>query len=387
MRVSYPHTLRRDPVQTHLRLLHTWQADLDRWLPVVRATRRHGFALVVAGLLWAGSVKLPRIAAALPLGRASVPSMERRVQRWLANEAIDPESLWTPVLPALLPQVAGPAPVFVLDPTDLPGKRRLVVLGVAVRQRVLPLAWSWQPSQEPWDQRLHEVVAAMAPGINAALPPGVVPTVLADAGLSGPGLLGACVDAGWHYLLRLPVTPNSSHRVRCADGHECPLWELVSGPGQHSHAAVEVFKGAGWLPVQLTIRWVQGCAAPWILVSDHVAGGAAVCRYRRRSHIEATFQDAKSRVFDLPTTKLRAPDRLARLVAALVLAVWWAALLALQAIHSGQRTRYERADRREIGLLRFGLVVFHHLCDHPRRLVTPFSTRAVVPCTEQTVRE
>jgi hypothetical protein len=139
--------------------------------------------------------------------------------------------------------------------------------------------------------------------------------------------------------------------------------------------------------VQLTIRWDQGWAEPWILVSDHVAGGAAVCRYRRRSHIEATFQDAKSRVFDLPTTKVCAPDRLARLVAALVLAVWWAALLALQAIHRGQRTRYERADRREIGLFRLGLVVFHHLCDHPCRRLTPFSTRAVGPATEQTVRE
>jgi len=271
-------------VQTRLRLLHTLQADLDHWLPEVRATRRHGLGLGVAGLLWGGSVKLPRIAAALPFERATVPSLERRIQRWLANDAVDPDALWLPLLPPLLGRVAGAAPCFVLDPTDLPEGRRVVVLGLAVRHRVLPVAWSWQSNQEPWDQRLGEIVTAFAPGVNAALPGGVVPTLLADAGLSGPGLLGAGVDAGWHDLLRLPLTHTSSHRVRLPEGHEDRLWKLVTGPGQHWHAPVDVCKGAGWIPVQVTIHWDGGAGEPWILVSD---------------------QDAKRRVFDLPTSKLR----------------------------------------------------------------------------------
>lgn len=374
-------------MQTRLRLLHTLPADLAHWLPDVRATRRKGLALVVAGVLWGGSVKLPRRAAALPLDRASIPSMARRIQRWLANDAIGPDDLWTPLLPPLLTRLAGAAPVVVLDPTDLPDGRRLVVLGVAVRQRVLPLAWAWQPSQEPWAARLAELVTAFATRVNAAWPTAVVPTLLADAGLSGAEVLGAWVDAGWHYLLRLPVNHNSSHRVRVADGHEGALWDLVTGPGQHWHEPVASFKGAGWIPGQLTIHWAPGYADPWILVRDQIAGYPAVVRYAHRSHLDATFQDAKSRVFDLPASKITAPARLARLVVALVLALWWAALLALQIIHRGQRTRYERADRRECGLFRIGLAVFPHLCDAPRRRVTPLSPCPHRPSRPQTVRE
>ena len=158
-------------MQTRCRLLHTWQADLDRRLPDVRATQRRGFALLVAGLLGAGTVNLSRIATELPLA-ATIPSIERRLRRWLANEAIVPRDLWGPLLPALLGPVAGPAPVFVLDPTDLPGKRRLLVLGLALRRRVLPLAWKWSPSHQKWTKRLGALVAQMAPAVTAALPAG-----------------------------------------------------------------------------------------------------------------------------------------------------------------------------------------------------------------------
>src|SRR4051794_23022528 len=98
MRVLDSHSPRRCPVQTRLRLLHSWQAELTRLLPEVRATQRRGFALLVTGLLWAGTVNLSRIAAELPL-QATIPSSERRLRRWLANAAIHPTALWPPLLP------------------------------------------------------------------------------------------------------------------------------------------------------------------------------------------------------------------------------------------------------------------------------------------------
>jgi Transposase DDE domain len=373
-------------VQTRLRLLHTLQADLARLLPKVRATRRAGLALLTTGVLDAQTVRVPRIAEALDLD-VQIPSTERRLRRWLANPAVDPEALWAPLLPDLLAQLAGAAPTFVLDPTDLPGDHRLVVLGLAVQRRILPLAWPWVSSTHPWPVALGELVAGMAPAVNAAVPPGVVPTLLADAGLSGPAVLGACVDAGWHYLLRLPITVNSSHRVRLADGREERLWDLVTDAGQHWQEPVAIFKGTGWLPVLLTIHWDPDATAPWVLVSDHLAGGAAVARYRHRFHIESTFHDTKSRVWDLPTSKLTAQDRLARLVVALVLALWWTALLGLGAIHHGERRHFDRSDRGERGLLRLGVLVFHRRCNHARPPRTPFRRPPHLLFPAETVRE
>jgi hypothetical protein len=295
-------------MQTHHRLLHTWQAELDRMLPELRATQRRGFGLLVAGLLWAGTVNLSRVATALPLS-ATIPSTERRLRRWLANAAIHPPAVWEPLRPALLGPLAGPAPVFVLDPTDLPGHQRLLVLGLALHKRVVPLAWKWAPSHRKWTKRLGTLVAQMTPTVSAALPPGVVPTLIADAGLSGPRLLQACLEAGWHFVLRLPVNHNSSHRVRLADGTECRLWSVVPGRGHTWHGAVDVVKDAGWVPVFLTISWDRHAEQPWILISDAVWGPTAVRCYRRRTHVEATFHDAKSRIWDLPMSKIVAAGR------------------------------------------------------------------------------
>jgi hypothetical protein len=358
-------------MQTRHRLLHIWQAELDRLVPEVRATQRRGFALLVAGLLWAGTVNLSRIAGELPLA-ATIPSIDRRLRRWLANEAIAPQALWLPLLPHLLGPLAGPAPVFVLDPTDLPGKRRLLVLGLALRKRVLPLAWKWTPSHQKWTRTLGALVAQMTPPVSAALPAGVVPTLIADAGLSGPRLLQACLAAGWHFVLRLPLNQNSSHKVRVADGHECRLWDLVAGPGHDWQGGVDVFKGAGWVPVFLTIHWARHEEHPWILISDAVQGRAAVRCYRRRTHVEATFQDAKSRVWDLPHSKLVAASRLARLVVALVVAVWWTARLALTTTRHGQRRRFDRRRSRRWGLLRLGREVFCRRCWMDSPPPTPF---------------
>jgi hypothetical protein len=369
-------------VQTRLRLLHTWQADLDRLLPDLRATQRRGFGLLVAGLLWAGSVNLTRVAAELPL-TATLPSIDRRLRRWLANAAIAPSDLWVPLLPALLRPLAGPAPVFALDPTDLPGQRRLLVLGLVLRQRTLPLAWKWAPSHAKWSKRLGALVAAMTPAVSTALPAGVVPTLIADAGLSGPRLLEACLATDWHFVLRLPVNRNASHKVRFPDGHEAWLWDLAPGPGQRWDGAVDIFKGAGWVPVFLTIYWAPGADRPWILISDVVRGRAAVRCYRRRTHVEATFQDAKSRLFDLPTSRLVAAAKQARLVVALVVALWWMARLALSAIRHGEPRRFDRRHPRW-GLLRWGREVFRRRC----WTTTPPLTPVVHPRPSvQTVRQ
>jgi hypothetical protein len=64
------------------------------------------------------------VAAALPLP-ARVPSIERRLRRFLANPRVTVETLWRPLLPALLPALlrrwVGQEVVLVCDPTPQRG--------------------------------------------------------------------------------------------------------------------------------------------------------------------------------------------------------------------------------------------------------------------------
>jgi hypothetical protein len=67
--------------------------------------------------------------------------------------------------------------------------------------------------------------------------------------------------------------------------------------------------------------------------------GISLGRYRARMRVEATFQDKKSRGFDLEASRVRNRVHLDRLLLLLYLAIWWLARLGAACIHHGQRRR------------------------------------------------
>lgn len=127
----------------------------------------------------------------------------------------------------------------------------------------------------------------------------------------------------------------------------------------------------------LTIHWATGATEPWVLFSDQPAGLARVREYRRRVHAEATYADCKGRGFGLSRSKLVAPDRLARLLLALSVALWWAHGLGRRLIRAGRRRHFDRADRRDLGVVRLGLLWFQTRLATGQRPLLPFRpTRA-----------
>ena len=353
-------------MQARLKLLQDWSHELRALLPGARATRVATLAAFSLGVLWAGSVGLLAVAQALPLPAAAM-STERRLRRWLANRRVSTSDLWDPLAPRLLARYAGQELVLGLDPTPLNATATVIVLGLVAHQRVLPLAWEVLPQQAPWPQPQLHYLERVCRRVAGRLPPGCTVTLVADSGLTSPDLIRLCQALGWHYVLRLNADAAQGPRCRAADGRERPVWALVRGPGQRWFGAVERFKGAGWLAAQRSIAWPPGSDAPWLLVSDRPAGGARVREYRRRAHAEATFQDGKWRGWRVEQRKVVAHERLHRLLLVLVLALWWAHTLGLQAIRRGVRRRFDRADRRDLSVVRLGRRWLRDLLDHERR--------------------
>ena len=126
------------------RLLQTWMRQVEVLLPAVRVTQARVLALFGLGMLWAGTVRLNQVAAALPLG-VRVSSTERRLGRFLANPAVSGERLWRPLLPSLLAPWAGQEVTLVFDPTPVGRTWTLLWVGIACHRRVLPLAWRLVP--------------------------------------------------------------------------------------------------------------------------------------------------------------------------------------------------------------------------------------------------
>jgi hypothetical protein len=358
-------------VSSRLRVLHAWQRQVETLLPEARVTRVRVLALFAAGVLWAKSVTLLAVAATLPLP-ATDPSIERRLKRFLVNPAVSVATLWQPLVPLLLRSLGSREVVLVFDPTPYRDIATILVVGVVVRHRVLPLLWRVVPQQTAWSEPLREVVEPMLHAIAAALPPGVTATLLADRGLVGPGIIDTARAAGFAILLRLRAGTNEQTRVRLGDGPEQRLAELPTGPGQRLRAPAAIFKDAGWREGFLTVHWDRAQEEPWVLFSDRPAGPERVREYRRRVRVEATYQDEKSRGFRLEASKLHALDRIERLLLPLHLALWWAYGLGVQVVRAGQRHRYDRRDRRDLSLVRLGLTACADALAVDRHLALPF---------------
>lgn len=353
-------------MQARLKLLQEWSHELRALLPGARATRVATRAACSLGALWAGSVGLLAVAQALPLPAADM-STERRLRRWLANGRVATGELWDPLVPRLLARYAGQEVVLALDPTPHHATATVIVLGLVAHQRVLPLAWEVLPQQAPWPQPQLRSIEQLCRRVQGWLPPGCTVTLVADRGLTSPDLIRLCESLGWHDVLRLSADARQGPRCRLPGRPEGPVWELVRGPGQRWFGAVELFKGAGWVSAHLSIVWQPGHDEPWLLVSDRPAGRARAREYRRRAQAEATFQDGKRRGWRVEQSKVTARDRLHRLLLVLFLALWWAHGLGLRAIRCGIRRRFDRADRRELSVVRLGRRWLHDLLDHERR--------------------
>lgn len=351
-------------------LLHEWTDRLHALLPGVRITQVRLLALLSLGMLWAGTVRINQVAAAVPL-RVRVSSTERRLRRFLANSACSVERLWVPLLPRLLARWAGQEVLLVCDPT--PYRERFTVLwvGVVVHRRVLPLTWTIVPQQDPWPDRLQVLLPALLAPIAAALPPGCHVTLLGDRGLNGPSFLDTAGNLGWAVLLRLNVGDRQAHRVRLRDAHgtagaDQRLWDLVGAAPSGWTAPAEIFKGAGWRGGHLTVWQRPGAKERWVLFSSRPGGRDRIREYTRRSRVEATFADGKTRGWGLEHSRMTDPVHLDRLLLAWHLALWWVHALGVLVIRRGLRPQFDRADRRDRSVIRLGWLWLQHELLHDR---------------------
>ena len=232
-------------MSSRVRVLHAWLRQVEGLLPEARVTRVRVLALFAAGIVWATSVTLLQVAAKLPVA-ATDPSVERRLRRFLANPAVTRETLWHPLLPVLLRGLGGREVLLVFDPTPYRTDATLLVVGVVVRHRVLPLTWQAVPQQEPWPDRLAALLVPLLQPIATALPPGTTATLLVDRGLVGPGIIDAARAVGFPIVLRLRAGTEEETRVRLGDEPAQRLADLPTGPGQRYAGPAAIFKDAGW---------------------------------------------------------------------------------------------------------------------------------------------
>lgn len=219
-----------------------------------------------------------------------MPSIERRLARFVANDRLHVPAIWTQFLTQLLPFWRGQRLFLVLDCTPFDDRATIVYLGLLVHSRVLPLAWQVMPAQQKWPEGQWTVVKRLFDQVTPHLLETDC-TLLADRGLVGWSLVQLCRERHWHYLLRV-----------CRE-HTCRRWmgrwtawrrlgHLITQPGQQWCGRIQLWQEET-LETQLSAVWEPAYQEAWFLISDRPAGRQRIAEYALRARVEATFQDGK----------------------------------------------------------------------------------------------
>jgi hypothetical protein len=347
-------------MKASLYLWRQWSAQVRHLLPEVHGHRTKTLAFFVFGLVLSGKARLPVIAEELlRISPAKTPSIERRLQRFLANPQIAVLPIWASLLAHVLPFFQDKRLTLVLDTTPLDTRACIVYLGVLVHSRLLPVGWQVMPLSEPWEERQWAIVGTLLDRVVPYLGQADC-TLIADSGLAGLPLVQLCQRRRWHYLLRI----SAQHTCQPACGKRAGRWwamnELVSRMGQSWFGPALVWQ-EHYLRAFVSAVWEPGYQDAWFLLSDLPAGRARVQAYRRRMRVEASFCDFKRRGWDIEGTVVANRARLERLLLVLFVGVWWVSHLAAACMHDGHRERFDRHDRRDKGLFRIGRLWLHDL--------------------------
>jgi hypothetical protein len=288
--------------------------ELRRRLPKQRKTQRENLALLVATMLSERSANLMELAAALPRAAGRIDMRYQWIVRVLANPRIDCDAVMAPFAREVLARAAEAGRVeLILDQSKLSDRHQLLMLALRFGERALPLAWHVEETAGAmgWvhQKPLLNLVAAWLPESAAVI-------VLADRFYGAAELIAACAARRWDYRLRL------KGNLR------------VSVEGEAPASLARVAETRPYLTgVELTAKRVRtnigvihdpGHREPWIVAMSGEPTYLSTLDYSHRWGIEPMFSDFKSRGFGLDDTQIRYPDRLAKLVLVMALALYCA---------------------------------------------------------------
>jgi hypothetical protein len=342
------------PINT---LYNTWFQRIQELRPGQRITQIRTFVWLLVGIYSSRSVTLSRIAGKIP-GEAVLVSVTRRLERLLANPAIQVREWYAPIAKRwLTAQAKNIQQVrLIVDGSKIGFGHQLLIVSLAYRKRAIPVAWTWVPYVEghsPVRQQL-----ALLAYVRRLLPAGIAVVLVGDREFGSVAVLRQLNGWGWDYVLR----QKKSVHVCLANGTE---WQdfgsYVSKPGE------TVWLGKGYLaekeiyPAYLLVHWKVGEEEPWCLVTNLPDRQLTLQAYRLRMWIEEMFGDLKRHGFDLESTRLHSFMRLSRLTLAVALLYVWLVSTGTDAIHRGQRHLVDRKDRRDLCIFQIGLRLLDRL--------------------------
>lgn len=350
-------------------LYHTSLQRLRQLRPKERITRLRSLAALMSGLLLSRSVHLNRIALKIP-SRAKLLSIVRRLERLLANTALNVRDWYAPIARDWLHAQAHTTGQvrLILDSTKVGFHHQVLMVSLAFQRRAIPIAWTWRAGARGHSSA--RIQLALLAYVRTLLPNDVDVVLVGDSEFESGELQAQLQQWGWSYALR----QKPSTLVARA---EQPDWlafrALVRQPGQ------SVWVRAGRLSerhnrqVNLLAHWALGEDEPWLLATNLPTRRATLQAYRRRAWLDEMFGDLKGHGFDLEASHLRHGLRLSRLTLVVVLVYTWLVSTGVRVSKHGRRQLVDRNERRDISIFQIGLRWIERCLTNGDPITMPFA--------------
>jgi hypothetical protein len=289
----------------------------------------------------------------IPLA-VKLPSLVRRLERFVADERVEVNKLFEPFVLAMVSCLGNETAYLVIDCTQAGPQCRTLFVGLCYHCTVLPLVWKTYQGQKGHlkGQQHRELLAQVYPKLRFHRR--VI--VLGDAEFSNEPVITWLQAHGWGFVLRF----QSNYRIQTSPAASWQpaqaLYEAVHlQPGQVHHwesvGFTEAHQTAG---LTLTVQWGEHEKEPLCLISNLPAGESPHVVYDRRYWVETLFGNCKSRGFQLARTEMTTPEHIDRLVLAITIATCLTLGLGTHLIVTGQTDQVDRADRRDLSLFQLG---------------------------------
>jgi len=325
-------------------LLYQWNEMIDKQFPQMGRWQKQGLAYLSYGIIAAESCRLGKIAQKLT-GKAQASSMERRLQRWIANERLVMGVLFKWWITWIVHLWGKAAFLILVDETKLSDHVAVMMVGLAYQGTAIPLIWRAYTVTDYPEEGQGALITDLLKQVRAILPPEQAVLLLADRGLgTSPEWQAQLSELGWRYLLRVQRTV----LIRL-DGQKKQLLARLVGYGQTWSGRAQVFKKAGWQWKWVYLVWEVGYSEPCCLFSDQADLSPQL--YSKRFQHEVSFRDLKSDGFQWQRSRVWLPQHTERLLFGLALATFWSLIEGTKVIFIYPLS----ARQKTLSLFRLGL--------------------------------
>lgn len=333
-----------DSLHLHGQLMQQFTTIGLQTTPLLRAN----VAWLCQTLAFSPHCHLATLALGLPLaGRRE--NLIQHLRRTLKNPRLQPAVCYPPMIQHLFAHWPDQEVNLVMDRTDLENRHSLLLVGVAHRKRLLPLAWEVLPFGGTGAEQQIRLLQRIQPYLPAAAKGRI--SFLGDAEFRAVPLQQACQQWGWHWQVGL----KSDLYFRTPTDDWQPLRALGLQPGERRYLTeVYLTRDHAFGPLNLIADWAPRQETPRYWALDLPADRHAWRRGRKRYWIEPTFRDWKSYGFDLEGRQINHRHRLDVLVLGMALTTLWLIHVGDQLLHSGRAAEFQPYNQTDYSVFRLG---------------------------------